>query len=198
MSRWVLSQESFDRLLSVLDPDREKAALRYEQMRRKLAKFFQWRGCSGAEELVDETFDRVARRVDEGVKVWVDDPYSYVRSVATRVAQEHFRSPARKAQPLDDAPEAIVAPPPAAEEDDPRLDCLTECLDALPDEQRRLLETYHEGQGLKRIQARRAIAEGLGIPINALRIRAFRVRSGLMACIDDCTRRPRNESAPAA
>ena len=194
--KWDLSQEAFDRLLALFDPDRDKAAVRYEEMRRKLAKFFQWRGCSAAEELVDETFDRVARRVGEGVQVWVENPYSYVRSVATRVAQEFFRSAGRQVRTIDELPERAETPP--AETDETRLDCLDECLAALSAESRRLLEAYHEGRGLPRIQARRTLADNLGIPINALRIRAFRVRAGLMACIDDCARRPRNESAPAA
>jgi hypothetical protein len=67
---WVVTQSAFDRMLAELDPDRERAGEKYEQIRQKLMKFFQWRGCSSsaAEEHTDRTIDRVARKVEEGAE----------------------------------------------------------------------------------------------------------------------------------
>jgi hypothetical protein len=48
---WVLSQEAFDALLDWLDPDREQAGIKYEQIRLRLIKIFTGRGCSDAEDL---------------------------------------------------------------------------------------------------------------------------------------------------
>src|SRR6476620_3104497 len=48
----------FDTLLRKLDPQRNRAAERYEDLRRKLVKFFEWSFCAPAEDLTDETLDR--------------------------------------------------------------------------------------------------------------------------------------------
>ena len=58
-STWALSQEAFDRLLAWLDPDRDRAGERYEEIRRKLIGIFLRRGCSTAEDLTDEAINRV-------------------------------------------------------------------------------------------------------------------------------------------
>jgi len=61
-----MTQEAFDLLLAQLDGDREQAAIRYEALRRKLLKFFEWRGCAFTEELADDTIDRIARSLEGG------------------------------------------------------------------------------------------------------------------------------------
>ena len=95
-SAWALSRASFDRLLSVLDPDPQRAAERYEALRRKLTKLFQWRGCARPEDLADVTFDRAARRIEEGATVAPGDVSAYLHGVALHVAQEHWRQAARE------------------------------------------------------------------------------------------------------
>ena len=62
---WSLSQEAFDALLDWLDPDREQAGMKYEQIRSRLIKIFTGRGCVDAEELADETINRVTRKLKE-------------------------------------------------------------------------------------------------------------------------------------
>ena len=54
-----LGGAAFEQLLSVLDADRDRAGERYEVIRRKLLKFFEWRGCQRPDELADQTIDRV-------------------------------------------------------------------------------------------------------------------------------------------
>ena len=41
---WELTQEAFDQLLNLLDHDRELAAEKYERLRRRLLRVFEWRG----------------------------------------------------------------------------------------------------------------------------------------------------------
>ena len=41
---WVMTASAFNRMLEQLDPDPEHAGERYEFIRQKLMKFFQWRG----------------------------------------------------------------------------------------------------------------------------------------------------------
>src|ERR1051326_5706272 len=62
-----LTQQAFDALLACLDSDRERAAEKYETLRLKLVKFFEWRACAvAAQDLADEVINRVARRIDGG------------------------------------------------------------------------------------------------------------------------------------
>src|SRR5689334_18556794 len=59
---WVLSQEAFDALLDWLDSDREQAGIKYEDIRGRLVMMFAARGCVDAEDLADETINRVTQR----------------------------------------------------------------------------------------------------------------------------------------
>jgi hypothetical protein len=53
------TQEAFERLLLCLNPDRKRAGEEYELLRLKLIKYFSLRACLGAEELADETLNRL-------------------------------------------------------------------------------------------------------------------------------------------
>jgi len=46
-----------------------------------------------------------------------------------------------------------------------------------------LILRYYQGEQRAKIENRRALAERLGLTINALRIRASRIRSRLEACV---------------
>jgi hypothetical protein len=52
----------------------EIAGQKYEQIRRKLVRFFEWRACSGADELADATIDRVIRGLVEEKEIRATDP----------------------------------------------------------------------------------------------------------------------------
>lgn len=91
--KWVLTSESFDRLLLWLDHDREQAGLKYEAIRSALIKRFGQLGCrDAAEELADLTFDRVAGKLSE-ISEYKGDPEPYVFSVAYFVYKEYLRRP---------------------------------------------------------------------------------------------------------
>jgi DNA-directed RNA polymerase specialized sigma24 family protein len=182
---WSLSREAFERMLLALDPDRERAALRYERIRARLRKLLVWRGVADPDPLVDEVFDRVARRLEGGLQVTAADPYALFHGVALNVLQEQRRRPARHS-PLGEAPPAPEPPDPVLEDlQQRRLDCLARCLERLPAESRRLLEDYQR-DGPGRIRARQELARRLGIDAGALRLRAFRIRAGLGTCIEAC------------
>ena len=178
-----LTGEAFDALLASLDADREKAGERYEAIRGKLVRLFEWRGCESPETLADKTLNRVARRLAEGV-----DPTNlqgYIYGVAHLVHKEEMRRMAREQKALD----AGSWPPPQHDDepDDRRLDCIRKCLEKLPPDQRRLVLEYYRGDD--NIRARRALCQELGdIPINALRIRVHRVRRKLESCVQACLR----------
>ena len=87
---WILTQDAFDQLLSAFAADRESAAQRYEIIRRKLSEFFEARGNDSPPDRVDETINRVARRIAEGEQI--KDLNAYFYGVARLVWLENLRA----------------------------------------------------------------------------------------------------------
>jgi DNA-directed RNA polymerase specialized sigma24 family protein len=184
-----LTRETFEALLARLDPDRERAGELYETVRKKLVRLFEWRGCGHPEELADETINRVARRLAEGAEVWSKGPYGYFFGVAHHVYSEVLRREAREQKARDDGWSPPPPPPQQVEEEaaNPRLECLTRCLEGLSQEQRRMVLRYHSVEG--HIEARKELSREMGIPLNALRIRVHRTCRKLESCIEQCLQR---------
>jgi DNA-directed RNA polymerase specialized sigma24 family protein len=182
--RTALAAEDFEALLAHLAPDREQAGERYEDIRRRLVRLFEWRLCASPEDLADEAIDRVARRLAQGTEIRSDSPFAYFCGVAHHVAQEMLRDRDRERRAAATASELATSggePDPYPEQ---RLACLHSCLERLPADQRRLILQYHQGND--RIRGRQLLAHELGIAVNALRIRAHRVRRQLEDCCASC------------
>ena len=179
---WVLSQESFDALLDWLDSDRERAGIKYEEIRQRLIKIFTGRRCVDAEDLADETINRVSSKLNEIGKDFKGDRSRYFYGVANKVLMESQRR--RTPQPPQTEPE-----------DSDRIElefrCLEHCIEQLSVENRKLLLEYYQAEGRAKIEQRKILAEKLGIAPNALRIRAHRIRGGLQKCVEKCVERSR-------
>ena len=180
-----LTREGLEALLAHLGPDREEAGQRYEEIRRRLVRLFEWRGCSSPEDLTDETINRVARRMAEGIELRSTDPYGYFCGVAHLVYKEILRRSARERMAFESDP----WPPQPDEEpaDDERLDALRQCLEKVPSDQRQLVLDYHGGKD--NIRNRKILSERLDIPMNALRIRVHRIRRKLEDCVRERLRK---------
>ncbi len=98
---WVLSQECFDELLDWLDADRERAGAKYEEIRRRLIKIYTNRGCAEAEDLADETINRVANKLAEIKKDFSGDRARYFYGVANKVLMEFQRRKTPQPPPPD-------------------------------------------------------------------------------------------------
>lgn len=176
-SEWNISREVFEAFLNWLEPDRQKAGRKYEDIRHRLIKIFVSRGCCFPEDLADETINRVIVRVRELRENYRGDPAPYFGGVARNVFHEYTRK-------------RIV--PPGQPRPDPRearereLDCLDKCLEQIHQENRTLILRYHEGEKGTRIQIRNEMAQELGTEPNALRIRAHRIRVVLQKCVREC------------
>jgi DNA-directed RNA polymerase specialized sigma24 family protein len=180
-----LSGDSFARLLGRLDVDRERAGERYEEIRRTLTRFFQWRGAPFPEEHTDETLDRVARRLEEGVEITNIGGYCY--EVARLVFLEALKGEARRRTQLDAAsPEAYVAMSDDAAVKELRLTCLESCLHGLTAESRELIVEYYQDEKRGRIDRRKVLADRLGLRREALANRAQRLRDKLQQCVAQC------------
>src|SRR4051794_15409493 len=88
-----VSAEAFQRLLGALDAERDRAASAYEQLRERTIGLLRWWGAPDAEDLADLTFDRVARKLDEGAVVPQSSLGAYVRGVARMIFYEARRRP---------------------------------------------------------------------------------------------------------
>jgi DNA-directed RNA polymerase specialized sigma24 family protein len=67
-----------------------------------------------------------------------------------------------------------------------RIECLRQCLSTLPQKSRELITQYYEDDGSAKIKRRKELAARLGMQLNALRIRACRVREKLEQCMGRC------------
>jgi len=169
----------FRLLLSRLDADDRRAGAEYERIRRALTRFFDWRGVSSPEECADETLDRLARKMEQGVAV--ADVAGFAHGIARLVLQEALRSDARR-EPLDVDPPAVPIVDSAEREALSRS--LEICLDRLPVGGRELVLAYYAaGTGRSKILGRSRLARRLGLSDNALRSRVQRLRDRLEECV---------------
>lgn len=174
-----LTQEQFDKLLGWLDTDRNTAGLKYQKIHLRLIKIFACRGCHEAEQLADETIDRVASKVDWLIANYVGDPILYFYGVAQKVHLEYTRKKPLPKPPLPTTEESV-------EEIERDHECLDECLEKLSTNNRDLVARYYQGERKAKIDNRKRIAEELGITLDALRIRAHRLRRQLQQCVFQC------------
>lgn len=182
-----LTAESFDLLLAWLHPDREAAGQKYEKVRERLIRIFNCRGCSESDLLADETINRVLARVAEVSRNYSGDPALYFYGVAQKVHLEYLR----RKQPVQES--TLVGGLPGSKEAQPPDDdieeeyaCLERCMDGLSADNRHLVLEYYQDEKRAKIDHRRALADQLGIGVNALRIRAHRIRVQLQQCVLDC------------
>ena len=184
-----LTTETFTRLLNCLDTDRERAGEKYEDLRRTLIRFFEWRGAPYPEEHVDETFNRIARKLDEGVEIKNLSAYSY--EVARLVFLETTKSADSRRISLESAkvdPAASNMTEEVAEKE-LRLMCLEDCLRTLPGESAELILEYYRYEKRGQVERRRALAERFGLRRDALANRAQRLRDKLQYCVSICLRK---------
>lgn len=173
----VLTQSDFDSLLSWLDEDRDQAGLKYKAIQTRLIRFFMGRGRSDAEDLADNTIERVTFKAKEVSKDYVGDPILYFYAVAQKVFLEstRIRPP-------------VVMPPPIDKPADieQTYECLDRCMLKLTAGNRELVLEYYQNDKRAKIEHRKALADKLGVAQNALRIRAHRIRLTLQQCVQVC------------
>lgn len=183
---WSLTEEAFHRLLQWLDEGTSSEGQTYLEMRRRLVAYFDRKDCAVPEELTDETMNRVARRLVEAGAIESETPARYCYITARFVFLEYVRARAKDQQMRSELPRE--APGGRADEHDGHrrermLDCLEHCANELDPGNRDLILRYYFGEERVKIDNRRALASALGITVNALSIRACRVRERLERCV---------------
>jgi DNA-directed RNA polymerase specialized sigma24 family protein len=184
-SKWFPTPQSFEKLLAAFDSDDEEAGKKYEHARVKLLRYFEQKGIYDADRYVDITLDRVMRRLDEGERVI--NTMAFIYGVASYVRMEAWN----EQKQLREREVEIKKDSEQRQHDDighesPRQICLDQCLNELPIETRILILDYYSAEQSAKIKLRRQMAHSLGIEMNALRIRAHRIRINLETCVQKC------------
>lgn len=188
----LLTQTGFDKFLALLDADRERAGAKYELLRTRLIKFFEWRQCETPEELTDTVFDRITKKILEGEQI--QNINAYAATVAQYVFKEEYRRRARLVQSIEENPgtEGIITANSSVEQNETdalRFNCLDKCLAGFTDENHRLITAYYDTDERTMIMMRKRLADASGISLNTLRIRVCRLKARLEECTKDCCRK---------
>ena len=180
------TKEAFDKLLLCLSPDRERAGEEYELLRLKLLEYFRSRAYLSAEELADETLNRLARKIAEGEDIREMVRYCY--GLARWIWVEHSRNPHTKEIAFDNLPVLPFSSPDHLVQKE-RLDCFRHCLGHLTTEEREMVIRYWDHEDQPHSEPRREQAEQMGLTPTALRIRISRIKNRLKACFANCMER---------
>ena len=181
----AIPPESFEEILAWLDPDRDVAAAMYLQLREDLENLFTLRLCADPRGLVDETFDRVARKVHEVRPDYKGDPRLYFYGIARNLHREELKKVKTHAS-LENVDPPAPAGEPEEEAADLREDCLHSCLQELSAEKRELILNYYAREKQAKIDQRAELAQRLGTSVETLRVRVYRIRHALEKCIERC------------
>jgi len=147
-----------------------------------LIKIFICRGCTAAEDMADETINRVAGRVHEIMTTYMGNPALYFYGVADKIFHEHMR----KAPAV-----SPVLPSASTEESELKYGCLEQCMQGISAESRAFILAYY-GTGdsdARTIDQRKDLAERTGVGASMLWLRAHRIRESLRKCVAACVQR---------
>ena len=146
------------------------------------------KGLSDAEDLADETINRVIKKLPEIRDTYVGEPARYFRGVARFIILEVNR---RKEIAVEELPVVSIEDEVHSDE----YDCLVKCLRFLSADKREMILDFYTYDGRDKIEQHKRMANDLGITDGALRGRAHHVRGSLEKCIQQCIERMKaNES----
>lgn len=170
MENTVSEAEARHEFLAQLDPDPQKAELKYHQLRAKLVFYFQQNGCTDPQNLADDVFVRVLRRLRDGAEAYAG-VNAYCYGVADYVLREERRRPRAQELP-DDLPPSHAESHNALKRPEQSI-LVQEALQLLPSQDRDLFTRYH-------LEDREALAAETRLSANALRVQVCRIRQRLL------------------
>jgi RNA polymerase sigma factor (sigma-70 family) len=163
----------------------------YERLREKLIRFFARRGCATPEDLADETITRVVEKLREIGATYEGDPVRYFYGVARNVYFEYTRRPTAVSFEENRRAKASLDEP--CQFDEETRGWVEHCLAELGPDDRRFIFEYYQYEKHAKIAHRRELAQRLGIGLNALRLKAFRIRKRIHNCVAASSKENRPE-----
>ena len=177
--------QSLESLINLLDANSNgPSGTGYQLVRMKLIRYFEWQKCVAAEELTDETIDRVAKKVGQGQQI--ENLMGYFYGVARLVLKEYERAELKHQRAVATLPRSTEEVHEDNEAAIPRLECSKKCLKELCESDRNLIVAYCQPDGRPKKERRKDLATKLGIKLENLRLRVFRIREKLDNCVADC------------
>ena len=191
---WTPTQTAFRQFLDWLDEGVASGGEKYLEMRRRLVFYFDRKNCPASDELADETLSRVAQKLEEKGSITGMSPAHYCYVVAKFVFLENLRQAKRGQQGLNELTQARLSSgdslnsknQEAMQSQEQLHDCLDSCLAKLSSADRELILEYYRGEQRAKIERRSQLAARLGLSMNALTIRACRIRYKLEECMKAC------------
>ena len=191
----ALTQEALDAMLDRLDPDQDTAGIKYEEIRRALIRYLRFGGSLIPEEHADEAINICADRIYHDKPFDAANPKAHFFAVARNILRDYRKNRGRRPLSLEELPR--VKEPShdpdeeklrlsEREESDRRTECLNRCLSELRDDERELIRRYYLEEKALKTKRRREMAGETGRSINALRVKAHRVRKKLERCCGEC------------
>jgi DNA-directed RNA polymerase specialized sigma24 family protein len=186
------SPGAFRQFLHWLDDGTDSRGEKYLEMRRRLVAYFDRKNCVAPDDLADETLNRVARRLEEEAgAITGTAPAQYCYITAKFVFLEYLREGARSQTSLSEMSpgeaDAVLGAASVAYvevQSKERLSaCLEDCLARLAPADRDLILDYYQGEQRSKIEGRRVLATRLHLSVNALSIKACRIRNKLEVCV---------------
>lgn len=181
----AILQEDFEEILAWLNSDRDVAGTMYLELRAALEKIFEWHHCADPQGLTDEVFDRVTRKIRKVRATFEGDPRRFFHGVARNLIKESSLK-ARSQVPLEDIEHPATDVTEYSHLTQVREDCLQACLEQLDQEKRDLIVAYYAGSKQAKIDHRAEMARDYAVSVETLRVRAYRIRMSLEACIRQC------------
>lgn len=170
--------------LSLLSPDRDVAENKFRDIRRRLARMLDFRGCACSYELADDAILDFVCYLQNRDRPFKGDPIAYLNTVAYNLYLAHLN---KQFLPLPDD----ISEWPQARGDDAKgkeelHKCLDRCLEELSPKDSDLILKYYRWDKQAKIDFRKEVAKEMGISANALKIKAYHIRKALGACIEEC------------
>jgi DNA-directed RNA polymerase specialized sigma24 family protein len=195
----TLTPAQFAGLLQRLDGRPECAGEKYETIRWKLIKFFEWSSCLAPEDLADITLNRVARKLATQT---IEHIEAFTWGVAKKIRHEAQKKDL-KTMSLQSLPSRVTVSDAGASvealhqkiQSQKELRCLQHCLHRLPADDRTLFLAYRVDKG-HYMETRKNLAKEYGLTPGALRVRIIRIREKLEQCLERRLRR--NDSGGAS
>jgi len=143
-----------------------------------LCTFFSQRGSTFADELADETINRV---ILKSAEEQIENKIAYCYGVAKNVFRESLRKE-RTHLDIDEVDVAAKTP----EEPSFSRECLDKCFEKLSPDGRTLLLDYFSEAKQAKIEFRRRISDSLKVTQTALRMQVMRTKQKLKICVQEC------------
>ena len=183
----TLTPAQFAGLLQRLDGRPDCAGEKYETIRWKLIKFFEWSSCLAPEDLADITLNRVARKLATEA---IQDVEAFTWGVAKKIRHEAQKKDLKTISLQSLPSKGVVSDAGASVEglhqkiqSQNELRCLHQCLQRLPADDRTLFLAYRVDRG-HYMENRKNLAKQFGLTPGALRVRVIRIREKLERCLE--------------